>query len=124
MGKKSKKNIEPTHEEAISHDIPFIPPEILEIEDLEAITLLKHDRKRLLMEILLNQEKTIMDLSNETGWNPGTVKRHLNDLTQAKLVIKSREMENEFHIKQKYYRTAARRFKFIHIWPPYPQGEQ
>lgn len=96
----------------------YIPAQEKIIEDLEAISLIKHDKKRLLLELLLVQEKTIMDLSNETGWNPGTVKRHLQDLEENGLIVYSKEEINEFNIKLKYYRTTAKQFKFQYIWPP------
>ncbi len=97
---------------------PFIPAAELIINDLEAISLIKHDKKKLLLELLLNEDKTIMDLSKETGWNPGTVKRHLSDLVANKLVTPSKIEVNEYRIKLKYYRATARQFRFEFIWPP------
>ncbi len=97
---------------------PFIPVAELIINDLDAISLIKHDKKKLLLELLLNEDKTIMDLSKETGWNPGTVKRHLSDLVAKNLVTPSKIEVNEYRIKLKYYRATARQFRFEFIWPP------
>lgn len=102
----------------IDPSTPFIPAEELIIDNLEAISLIKHDKKKLLLELLLTEEKTIMDMSKETGWNPGTVKRHLSDLVESGLATPSKIVVNEFRIKLKYYRATARRFRFQFIWPP------
>ncbi|WP_371801859.1 ArsR family transcriptional regulator [Candidatus Lokiarchaeum ossiferum] len=110
-GKENKStNLDPS--------TPFIPASELVIDNLETISLIKHDKKKLLLELLLHEEKTIMDMSKETGWNPGTVKRHLSDLVEGGLVTPSKIVVNEFRIKLKYYRATARQFRFQFIWPP------
>jgi len=96
----------------------FEPADELQITDPEIIQHLIHDKKKILLEILIHAPLTIMDISKEMDLNPGTVKRHLTDLISAKLVINSHEEFNEKRIILKYYRTVARRFIFHFEWPP------
>ena len=58
-----------------------------------------------------------MDLKNATGENPGTVKRHLDDLVDKKLIVQTRIEKNIYGIKVKYYRATARQFVFNIKWP-------
>ena len=90
----------------------------LEIVDPNVISLLMHDKKSAILELLLVRDKTIMILSKETGWNPGTIKRHLIDLIDGGLVVDSRFELNKHRIMLKYYRAAAKHFTFQYSWPP------
>ena len=90
----------------------------LEIVDPNVISLFMHDKKRAILELLLVRDKTIMILSKETGWNPGTIKRHLMDLIEGGLVVNSRIELNKHRIMLKYYRAAAKQFTFQYKWPP------
>jgi len=54
---------------------------------------------------------TIQDLRQSIGLNPGTIKRHLDDLKLHKLVFESRIEKNDYNITMKYYRAVAKSFK-------------
>jgi len=95
----------------------FFQQDEMIIKNIEVISILKHEKKKKILELLLHKEKTIMELSTETKWNPGTVKRHLIDLVLHKLVSPSHIIINEYHIKLKYYRATAKQYKFQYIWP-------
>jgi predicted transcriptional regulator len=96
----------------------FVQKEVLKIKNPKTILMINNAKKRVILELLMNQEKTIMQLSRETGWNPGTVKRHISDLNDGKLVEISRIEFNKHHTKSIYYRASAKRFKFTYVWPP------
>ena len=76
-----------------------------------------HEKKMAVLKALLNDPKTIMELSNELGLNPGTVKRHLEDLIKDNLVQFSHVVKNKFNITMKFYRATAIRYHFEWDWP-------
>ena len=81
------------------------------------VPILFHPKKEEILRLLIKKEMTIIELKHATGLNPGTVKRHLTDLLNHKLVFISHEKVNEFSIVMKYYRASAKEFKFDIIWP-------
>ncbi len=96
---------------------PYKPLPEIQLKNPETIKCFTHEKKRAILEILLTIPKTIMELSTELGWNPGTVKRHLEDLIAAGLVCFSHQIKNKFNITMKFYRATASTFKFEWIWP-------
>lgn len=131
MGKRKKESLEshslnssPTDPESPRYDdeenlhMPYEPLDIITISNLEHAALLNHEKKRLLLELLLHSEKTIMELSTATKMNPGTIKRHLDTLEEGNFIVKSREERNEYGIKLKYYRVKAKLFLIQSQWPP------
>ncbi|MFW9924266.1 MAG: ArsR family transcriptional regulator [Candidatus Thorarchaeota archaeon] len=105
INEKSGKNVE----QSIKDEIQLTNP--------EAIPIIFHPKKEEILKLLISKEMTIIDISHATGMNPGTVKRHLDDLLQYDLVFISREKINEFGIMMKYYRASAKSFKFNIKWP-------
>lgn len=101
---------------AAKHFVYVQAPEMV-VSDPVIISHLAHERKKILMDCLKSDHKTIMDLHRESGLNPGTVKRHLDELLDAGLVIYSREEFNERRILLKYYIAAARKIVFHYEWP-------
>ena len=61
-----------------------------------------------------------MELSNELKLNPGTVKRHLEELINDNLVQFSHMRKNKFNINMKYYRATALKYHFEWDWPENP----
>jgi len=109
-----------THNTSKEHTLQktrFDPSSELLITDPDIIPLINHEKKKLILELLLVNEKTIMEISKATGWNPGTVKRHLTDLVNGGLVVIAREEFNQKKILLKYYRTASKHFTFHFEWP-------
>ncbi len=96
---------------------PFIPTQQLIITNPNVIPSFNHEKKQILLEILLREAKTIMELSVATGMNPGTVKRHISDLQKHNVVVVARTKINKKRILLKYYRTAALHFIFHFEWP-------
>jgi len=87
------------------------------IRDKQVINLFTHEKKVDLLERLRHQSKTIMMLSEETGMNPGTVKRHLIDLEQGGLIMISKAEKNKFKVNMVYYRITAMKFIILWEWP-------
>ncbi len=87
------------------------------ISDPDVVSVLFHEKKQVILRALMYEEKNIMDLRRELKMNPGTIKRHLDDLRAKKLVAEPRVVINKYGIKEKYYRAMARRF-IVHLeWP-------
>ncbi len=81
------------------------------ITDSSLVLIVLHDKKKLILEQLLEKEMTIQDLRQAIGLNPGTIKRHLDDLKKNNLVFESRIEKNDYNITMKFYRAVARIFK-------------
>lgn len=89
------------------------------IDDFEAIPYLRHDKKSEVLKLLIKSELNIISISNILKMNPGTVRRHLDDLLRVELVELVKTEKNEYGQKEKYYRSTAKRFN-IRIefdWP-------
>ena len=91
--------------------------ENIKITDPAVIPIIFHKKKSLILQLLIKKEMTIIDLKKATKMNPGTVKRHINDLLKYNLVFVSRTVKNEFSIKMKYYSASAKTFNFEIGWP-------
>jgi len=87
------------------------------ITDPNAVPILFHEKKQLILKLLIEKEMTIIDIKNAIKMNPGTIKRHIKDLVENKLVKQSRIETNKYGIKMKYYRATAKRFIFNIEWP-------
>ena len=88
-----------------------------EVVDPDTIPVLFHEKKQEILKLLIQKEMTIIDLKKTTKMNPGTIKRHLNDLIDKSLVFQSRIEINKYGIKMKFYRATAKKYS-IHIsWP-------
>jgi DNA-binding MarR family transcriptional regulator len=97
------------------HSDTFIPQNRIEVTDQEKIQFLVHKDKQLLLRLLILQEHKIIELQNECQMNPGTIKRHIDDLVSIGLVVVSRVSINRKNIKEKYYRASALQYvvKFV-----------
>ena len=84
--------------------------ETMEISDHLIVGILFHEIKSEIMKLLIKGEFTVMELSKELEKNPGTIKRHLDDLLENNLIKQHKTIKNEYGIKQKYYRAVARNF--------------
>ena len=99
-----------------SVDYPDIP-ETKVISDPSVVSVLFHEKKQAILNLLLKKELNIMELKKETKLNPGTIKRYLDDLVSKDLAILTRKVQNEYGFFLKYYRATAKSF-IIHIeWP-------
>ncbi|QEE14435.1 ArsR family transcriptional regulator [Promethearchaeum syntrophicum] len=81
------------------------------ITESSLVLIILHDKKKLILEQILEKDMTIQDLRQKIGLNPGTIKRHLDDLKLHNLVFESRIEKNDYNITMKYYRAVARSFK-------------
>ncbi|MFX0015998.1 MAG: ArsR family transcriptional regulator [Promethearchaeota archaeon] len=92
-------------------------PESKIISDPSTVPVLFHEKKQMILNLLLEKELNIMELKQETNLNPGTIKRYLDDLVSNDLAFLSRKVQNEYGFFLKYYRATAKSF-IIHIeWP-------
>ena len=73
--------------------------EELEISDPEKILIILHDKKREILKCIFQEGKTIQEIRDETGINPGTIKRHLTDLEKSGLVFLEAIKRNDYNIK-------------------------
>ena len=95
----------------------YFPLKEQTILDPGKMQLFVHDKMISILELLHTAEYTIMDLSDKLEMNPGSIKRYLDKLVKASLVCPSKIELNKYHIKLKYYRIAAKMFKFEWQWP-------
>lgn len=91
--------------------------ETLEITNPDAVPVLFHEKKQLLLQLIIEKEMTIIEIKNVTGINPGTIKRHISDLVKYGLANLSREETNIYSIKMKFYRATAKSFVINLKWP-------
>ncbi len=95
--------------ELVQDSLLITSPEIARI-------LLHDDKKRILTLLIQKDEMTIQELTNATAINPGTIKRHIDDLIRNKLAFKSNQKRSEYNVKMKYYSAVAKEFTIkIHI---------
>ena len=87
------------------------------INNIDAATALYHPIKSRIMEILVKKEASVYDITKETSLNPGTVKRHMEDLLKNDLIVLSREILNPYNMIVKLYRSAAKSFEIRLRWP-------
>lgn len=102
--------------DSVTTDLVHIKEEI-DVTDPAVISIIFHEKKSLILQLLIKEEMTIIDLKKATKMNPGTIKRHINDLLKYNLVFVSRTEKNEFSIIMKYYRGSAKKFNFEISWP-------
>lgn len=89
------------------------------IQDFSAIPYFFHEKKKMLLKLLIKHEENIMSLKKYTKMNPGTIRRHLDDLIEKDLVKLVRTEINAYGQKEKYYRVTGRKFKVSieFMWP-------
>lgn len=87
------------------------------ITDPSAVPVLFHEKKQQILQLIIEKEMNIIDLNHATQMNPGTIKRHLNDLVEKGLVEQSRVETNIYSIKMKFYRATAKQFIVNLKWP-------
>ena len=99
------------------HGTEFIPKDSMVITDPSVINQFQHSAKLLILENLYDEAKTIMQLHKDTGYNPGTVKRHLKDLEETGLITLAKKEMSEKRIIMKFYRVTAKEFIIQYRWP-------
>ena len=87
------------------------------ISDPSAVSILFHEKKQELLKLLIENDLNIREMENLTKLNPGTIKRHLDDLLEKNLVFQSQTIKNEYGFTLKYYRAVAKKFIVNIEWP-------
>ena len=95
----------------------FEPKDSMVITDPSVINQFQHPKKLIILKNLYDKAKTIMQLHKDTGYNPGTVKRHLLDLEKNGLITLAKEEMSEKRIVKKFYRVTAKEFIIQYRWP-------
>ena len=95
----------------------FLPMDSKLITDPSVINQFQHSKKLIILENLYDKAKTIMQLHKDTGYNPGTVKRHLRDLERTGLITLAKKEMSEKRIVKKFYRVTAKEFIIQYRWP-------
>lgn len=90
---------------------------IFENLDDPRVSVIIHKQKRDILKLLIDNELNIKEIQDLTKINPGTIKRHLDDLVLNNLVIQTQTIKNEFGFVLKYYRAVYKKFTFNVEWP-------
>ncbi|MCF2140606.1 MAG: winged helix-turn-helix domain-containing protein [Candidatus Lokiarchaeota archaeon] len=93
------------------------PVEERTIKDPKLVVQVMHAKKQLILKQIFSRALTIQDLKKKTGMNPGTIKRHLDELMHHDLVYVERIERNTYNILMKFYRTTAKKFIINFILP-------
>ena len=82
------------------------------IEDKKLIKLLMEPtRAKIVFDYLVKDSKTVKQLSDLTGKNPGTILHHIQKLKEVGLVFEERTEQTETGIVQRFYRASAREYR-------------
>lgn len=100
--KKLEKNLNPSKNQLPAGEQIITNPEV--------VVQVMHAKKQLILQQLFNEALTIQDLRKKIGMNPGTIKRHLDELMAYNLIYIEREERNNYNILMKFYRTTAKKF--------------
>jgi DNA-binding transcriptional ArsR family regulator len=90
--------------------------DVITVKDPSAVPIVFHEKKAAILKLLIEKEMTIIDLKHATGLNPGTIKRHLNDLLEHGIIQLSRTEISDHSIVMKFYRAVAKEIKFDIKW--------
>lgn len=104
----AKKN--PSHVKNPRGGYPTVQ-EFLELTDPGIILIVLHDKRMKLLKMILEQPMTIQDLRKATKINPGTVKRHIEELMEYGLVFIEKVEFNDYNVKMNFYRAIAKNFR-------------
>jgi predicted transcriptional regulator len=96
------------------------PIEELLIQDPELVIKVMHEKKQIILNLLFEEALTIQDIKKQTKINPGTIKRHLDDLLEHNLVYVEYIEQNAYNILMKYYRAKAKKFIINFVLPEKP----
>ena len=110
MGKEKEHAHIVVTQKVIAEEITYSDPDV--------VGLLFHDIRGQMVRLLMEQDLTLRQLSDILQLNPGTTKRHLQELTEKKIIFFCSEIQNQFGITMKYYRATAKRFRIELEFPP------
>ena len=80
------------------------------ITDPETVPIIFHKQKNEILKHLIKKDLTIANLKQLTELNPGTIKRHIDDLESKGLIFLSQQHQNRFGFNMKFYRAVAKEF--------------
>lgn len=81
------------------------------------LPIIVHKQKREVLKVLIENELNIKEIENITKINPGTIKRHLDDLVENGLIIQTQTVKNEYGFVLKYYRAVVKKLIVNFEWP-------
>lgn len=100
-------------------DIDFKTNESFKLKDPDdpKLSIVVHKQKREVLKVLIENELNIKEIENITKINPGTIKRHLDDLVANGLVQQTQTVKNEYGFVLKYYRAVVKKLIVNFEWP-------
>ncbi|MHA1585328.1 MAG: ArsR/SmtB family transcription factor [Promethearchaeota archaeon] len=99
-------------------DEDFTPQEKIVFHNPEIVSILFHEKRNKILNLLVEQEMTAYDLKKILNLNPGIIKRHLDILTDSGLIVQTRISRNNMGMRIKYYRVIAKEFIIHLVWKP------
>ena len=93
------------------------PKNELILTDPQIIRIVLHNQKLLILNQLFTEMRNIKQLKKITGLNPGTIKRHLDDLLVHQLVKIVSSQKTNYNITMKFYQAVAKKFMIIYQVP-------
>ena len=97
--------------------VKFAPKEEITFHAPSKVNILFHNKRHRILSSLVEKEMTVYDLKTSLNLNPGVVKRHIDKLLEADLIVQTRITTNDFGMNLKYYRARATRFLINLEWP-------
>ncbi|MCP4762431.1 MAG: winged helix-turn-helix transcriptional regulator [archaeon] len=89
---------------------PITVKKVMELTDPGLILIILHEKRMKILKLLLDEAKTIQDLRKATGINPGTVKRHIEELRDHGIIFIDKVEYNDYNVKMNFYRAIAKSF--------------
>ena len=100
------------------NDEDFTPQANFVFHNPEIVSILYHEKRNKILNLLVEQEMTAYDLKKKLNLNPGIIKRHLDILIDSGLLVQTRIARNNMGMRIKYYRAKAEEFIIHLVWKP------
>lgn len=97
--------------------VKFVPKERIIFHSPKLVKILFHEKRHVILSSLVEKEMTVYDLKTSLNLNPGVVKRHIDILLKAGIIVQTRTATNELGMNLKYYRARAENFCIEIEWP-------
>lgn len=96
----------------------FSPDAKMTLHNPEIVSILYHEKRNLILNLLVQREMTAYDMKKELNLNPGVIKRHVDILLDAGLIVQTRITRNNMGMRVKYFRAKALEIIIHLVWKP------